>query len=919
MGIFSRELSTLYESFASGKPSSLPALALQYGDYAAWERRSFAGDGLARPLEYWRSRLEGLQPLDVPTDRPRPPVQSHRGAFHTVQLDAALSQALRSFCRTHSVTSFMTLLAAFKVMLARYTGRNDIAVGTYTANRDREELEPLIGFFLNTLVLRTRFDLAQGFGELLREVRETALGAYAHQALPFATLVQALAPERDLSRNPLVQVVFQLQNAASFDSSRGAQALVDYQRGAAIFDIAVTCYESGGVFHTTWEYSTDLFEAATIEQMARHFARVLTAAMADPAQPLHSLPLMDDGERMRILVDWNGRSVTYPDASPVDLLLERAAQVPDAIVFRDGVRALTLGALASRSEALARRLRAAGVRTGAACGVCLGRGVELPVALFAVWRAGGVYVPLDPDYPADRLSYMLQDCGAKVLLGDGADDATATLAARTQVRLIDACGSDAAPDEADLRLVPCNLDDVSHVIYTSGSTGRPKAAPSPFRQVMNRLHWMWRVEPFRAGEVGCVKTATSFIDSLWELLGASLQGVPSVVVPQATLIDPQRTVELLAEHRVTRLWLVPTYLRALLDTAPDLGARLPDLRFWVTSGEVLPIELYRRFVQAHPDATLFNLYGTSEVWDATWHDPRESSQDESAARVPIGRPIDNVTCVLLDRWGGLVPPRVVGELHVGGAAMSALAGSRRRITVAWNGRPAEAVWACGDLVRWRHDGSLEFVGRSDGELKIRGMRVEPAEVESVLMEHERVRAAALLAWPAPDGGLRLVGYVEPQGPRPSPDELRAFLGERLPSFMRIHQFVFIDALAHTSSGKIDREALRCRGDPIHELIQVSTRAPESDGERAIVAIWAELLGREPGVEENFFAAGGHSLLAAQVVARIEQRLGVRIELRNLFERPTIAALTRLVEQTQRGDASRPQAIPRAERRAVPPQ
>jgi acyl-coenzyme A synthetase/AMP-(fatty) acid ligase/acyl carrier protein len=460
-------------------------------------------------------------------------------------------------------------------------------------------------------------------------------------------------------------------------------------------------------------------------------------------------------------------------------------------------------------------------------------------------------------------------------------------------------------------------DAISHVIYTSGSTGRPKAAPSPHRQILNRLHWMWRDYPFEKGEVGCVKTATSFIDSLWELLGPLLQAVPSVMVPQQGLMDPERTIRLLAQHEVSRLWLVPSYLRALLDAAPDIGARLPRLRFWVASGEILPIELQRRFSVAHPAATLFNLYGTSEVWDATWHDPRLFNA-EGATRVPIGRPIDNVLCVVLDPWGRLAPAGVTGELHVGGIAMGCSRQSARRRCIEVANHDSLEVWSCGDMVRWRHDGELEFIGRSDGELKIRGMRVEPAELESVLMEHSAVRSAALLAWPAPGGTLRLVAYVQPRDRLPAAAELRAFIAERVPGFMVPEQFVFLESVPSTGSGKVDREKLRQDGDPIERLQQHVAQVPRSETERAVASIWSELLGREPAAEDNFFAMGGHSLMAAQVVARIQMRLGVRLELRQMFERPTVASLACAIEEMRSSHVPTPQAIPRVERQFVRP-
>jgi amino acid adenylation domain-containing protein len=913
MGVFSRELTALYEAFAAGKPSPLPALKLQYGDFAAWQRTSFSGEALAQQLAYWRGQLEGLVPLDLPTDRARPPLQSHRGAFWTTHLDAETSRAVQRCCREQGATPFMVLLAAFDALLARYSGRDDVAVGTYIANRDREELEPLIGFFLNTLVLRTRVDLEQGFGALVRCVKETALGAYAHQALPFATLVQQLAPDRDLSRNPLVQVVFQLQNASSADAAGSSQALVDYQRGAAIFDIAVTCYEAQGQFHATWEYATDLFDEPSIAQMARHFERMLAAALANPAEPLHRLPLMEAAELRRILVDWNAPAVPI-DAVPVTAQLDRlASQSPASPAFIDGEQQLSAGELADRSRALAAALRERGLQPGAACGVCLPRGLALPVALFAVWRAGAAYLPLDPTYPPDRLGYMLADSKAQVLIGAADDPWARLLAQRSGVALVDpATGSDGEPE-----LPPApGLDAVSHIIYTSGSTGRPKAAPSPHRQVLNRLQWMARIAPFGGGEVGCVKTSISFIDSLWELLGALLQGRPSVLVPTAAIMDPPAMIELLARHGVSRLWLVPSYLRALLDAAPDLGARLPALRFWVASGEVLPVELQRRFELAHPQAVLFNLYGTSEVWDATWHDPRTCGL-EGLSRIPIGRPIDNASCFVLDRWHQPVPAGVVGDLHVGGHALGPRHDSPRRLHLTLPPLPAQDVWACGDSVRWRHDGSLEFVGRSDAELKVRGMRVEPAEIESVLMEHPAVRRAAVLAWPGVDDSLRLVAYVEHAGPALAHELLRAFAAQRLPAFMLPECFVAVSSLPHTGSGKVDRTALRLQGDPIALQPPTALAAQGSATEQALGAIWHELLGRDCGLDDNFFAVGGHSLLAAQVVTRIQQRLGVRLDLRRVFESPSLRALAAAVDELMRNQTQPVASIPRADRRALP--
>jgi amino acid adenylation domain-containing protein len=921
MGIFSRELTALYEALAHGRRSSLTPLTLQYGDYAAWQRKCLSGPLLEQLTRYWTGQLAGIKPLNVPTDRPRPPVQSHRGAFHTVEFDEDLTRALVALGRQATTTLFMTLLTGFKVLLARYAGEEDVAIGTYIANRERAEIEGLIGFFLNTLVLRTRISLSATFRSALASVRETALGAYAHQALPFERLVEELQPDRDLSRNPLVQVIFQLQNAST-GGTDGEGALVDYQRGTAIFDLAVTSYESRGRIHATYEYSTDLFDAGTIRQMARHFERLLKAAVEQPDVPVGDLDFLDPAERHRILVTWNETNIAYPAETGItDLFRRRVATNPQAIAFIEREARMTFGELEEQSNKIARRLIGLGVSRNAMVGVCLDRSFDLVAAMLATWKAGAVYVPLDPDYPAKRLAFMLSDCGAKVVIGRS-DLAVSVEFSGVNVLLLDRDAVAGGQDSVAVPDVIIGPDCPSHIIYTSGSTGTPKGALSAHRQILNRLHWMWRTYPQMPGEVGVAKTAISFIDSLWELLGPLLSGQPSVLARRDDVLSPTALVALMARHRVSRIWVVPSYLRVLLDSVPDLGAKLPHLKFWVASGEVLPVELAQAFDATLPHAILYNLYGTSEVWDATWHDPKKGLP-QTTRRVPIGRPIDNVRVYVLDERKKPVPVGVVGELHVAGHGVwpgflngpDPLARSVAPLGLPESG--AQFVKSCGDLVRWRSDGELEFVGRKDNELKIRGTRIEPAEVEAVLMHCDQIASAAVLDWVGRDGQAQLGAYLVAQNGRLTNEQLRNLLARTLPGFMIPDAYEYIEGMPMTPSGKIDRDELKRRGAPKGVAPSELPIEARNATEREIADIWAKFLVERVGVATNFFAAGGHSLLAARILSRMNEKLSIELSLRDFFETPTIAAIAAKVDRLRAAGGEARSAIPRVARRARP--
>jgi amino acid adenylation domain-containing protein len=912
MGVFVRELTAIYGAYLAGRPSPLAELPFQYGDFAVWQREWLQAEVLERQLSYWREQLAELPPLQLPTDRPRPAVQSHRGAFRGFVLPRTLVPGLRELAHREGATLFMALLAAFKALLARYSGQEDFAVGTYIANRNRAEIEGLIGFFVNTLVLRTDLGGDPTFRDLVRRVRETALAAYAHQDVPFEMLVDELQPDRDLSRNPLFQVIFQLPSTAGLPQQEQPAdgRLTEVQLGISAFDMAVTLWEAGDAAVGQIEYSTDLFDDDTIARMLRHFEVLLEGIVDDPDRRISELPLLTE-EDVAQLRAWNATAHEYPvDRSVAQLLDERAAQTPEAPAFLYGDETIAYGELNRRANLLAQHLRGLGVATDILVGVCLERSVEAVVAILGVLKAGGAYLPLDPRYPLARLRYMLHDAHAAVLLTDeahaGAFDFDGAI-----VR-VDADRASIEERAESNPSSPHEPEHLAYVIYTSGSTGTPKGVAVNHRQILNRLAWMWSEYPFREHEVCSQKTALSFVDSIWELFGGLLKGVPTVIVPDDALVEPEVLVRTLHDGGVTRIWVVPSLLRALLDAHPDLDLRLPALTFWVTTGEPLSSELYERFVERMPHATLYNVYGTSEFWDATWWDP--TREPVPRGRVPIGRPLWNVQACALDRHGRPVPIGVPGELHVGGDGLPRGYIGRPDLTadklvpdpLAY--ASAAPVWRSGDIVRFLPDGNLELLERLDHQIKLRGFRIEPSEIEVALRRHPAVgQATVVLRGDAERDDARLVAYVvKRRETETSPPELRSLLQETLPAHMIPAAFVFLDELPLTPSGKVDRARLPEPGTVAHGSSE--TLAPRNAVEEVLVTIWADLLGvPHVGVEDNFFNdLGGHSLLGTTLVSRVRDAFDVELPLRRLFDAPTVAAMAEALGE----EASDPAALER---------
>jgi amino acid adenylation domain-containing protein len=767
-GVLLRELSVLYQAFATGKPSPLAELRIQYRDFAVWQRKWLQGEVLERQLAYWRKQLNDIPRLQLPTDRPRPKGQDFKGAFYPWMLSAEVTAKLNQLSQQNETTLFMTLLAAFYVLLYRYTSQEDIAIGSYIANRNRVETEGLIGFFINTLVFRTQLSGDLTFGQLLKRVKEVALEAYAHQDLPFPKLVEQLQPERDLSVNPLFQVVLHLFNAQTWPTALGGAAPPPFkvERHTALFDIVFELYETPEGLSGGLEFSTELFEESTIARMVRHFSRLLEGIVSNPEQRLCDLPILSADEHHQLLHTWNATAKALPDhLSLTDLFEIQVQKTPDAVAFVADERCLTFAELNARVNQLSRFLQKRGVSSEVMVGICMERSFEFVQAFLAILKAGGAYVPLDPSYPSQRLGLILQDLKPPILLTSAcfAERLSRLLPPETRLVVLDAEHGAINLQENSNSNVRRGPDHLAYVLYTSGSTGKPKGVAIEDRQVLNRLHWMWKNYPFDPEEVCAQKTGLNFVDSIWELLGGLLKGTPTVLIPDLISKELDALIAVLFQHRVTRIWLVPSLLRALLETYPDLEARLPDLRFWVSSGEALTIELYREFERLMPKSVLYNLYGTTEVWDVTWHDPKREGSPRW--RVPIGRPIDNMQAFVLDTQGKPVAIGVAGELFVAGVGLARGYLNRAELNetkFVWRDLVSSSplrLYRTGDLARFLPDGQLEFLGRLDHQIKIRGFRIELGEIETVLDSHPAVEKSAAVVRQDQAGLQRLIAYV----------------------------------------------------------------------------------------------------------------------------------------------------------------
>ena len=737
------------------------------------------------------------------------------------------------------------------------------------------------------------------FLEALTRVREVALEAYAHQDLPFERIVEVVRPARDTSRHPIFQVMFNLENVPKrkhdFPALSTEEIELDYQ--VAHLDLTLEVTEKAGGAHCTFVYNKDLFDAPTIERLTENFHVLLRGLSADPLRPIGHLPLLTPAERHQVVVAWNDTSAGYPsDRCIHELFHEQAARSPGAVavIFED--QTLTYRELNLRSNRLAYYLRGLGVGPEVLVGLCLERSVEMVTGVLAILKAGGSYVPLDPAYPEERIAFMLEDAAPTVLL--------------TRQNLLGRLPENKARVvclDSDWETIALQPDDdlpatsapfhPAYVVYTSGSTGRPKGVIGLHRGAINRFHWTWENYPFATGEVCCQKTALSFVDSVREIFGPLLRGIPLVIIPDAVVRDPRRLIETLAEKHVTRIDLVPSLLDAILDVEADLEHKLRKLKLWVASGEALSAELCERFYARLPQSELLNLYGATEA-SATHSDTRR--RDASSSTVPIGRPISNTQVYLLDRYLQPVPIGVPGELHIGGVSLARGYLNRPELTAErfiphpFADLPGERLYKTGDLARYRADGTLEYLGRIDNQVKIRGFRVELGETEQVLRQSTAVREAVVVAREDQQGIQKLVAYVVSEAETPTATTLRNHLQRHLPEYMVPSAFVFLGALPLTPNGKVDRRALPAP-DTSRPAMEQSYLAARSPAEKAMVEIWQEVLDLEQvGVHDDFFAMGGHSLKATLLANRIRGAFHIEIPMVSIFQVPTVAGLVQLI-------------------------
>jgi amino acid adenylation domain-containing protein len=906
IGIFFRELSALYAAFSRGVAITLPDLPIQYADFAVWQREWLQGEVLESHLAYWRHQLAGAPSvIALPTDHARPPVQSLRGAKRALVLPAGLSAALRTLSRRCGVTLYMTLLAAFQTLLARHSGQQDILVGSPIAGRSRRELEGVIGFFANTLVLRTDFTGDPSFRELLERVRDVALGAFAHQDLPFEQLVEALQTERTLSHAPLFQVMFVLQNSPQEGLELEGLSLspIAIDNGTAKFDLVLSLQETAQGLQGWLEYNADLFEAETIDRLLAHFETLLHGIVAAPDQRVSALPLLTETERRQILVDWNNTSTPYfPDLCLHQLFEAQVERTPDAVALVFEHAHLTYRTLNARANRLARYLRRLGVGPDVLVGLLLESSLEMIVAILAVLKAGGAYVPLAPEYPKERLAFMLEDASPLLLLTQ--ERLSAALPRhRVPVVCIDAC-EDAVAQESPADLAnAATAENLAYVIYTSGSTGKPKGVMVSHANVARLLDATQPWFQFSTTDVWTLFHSYAFDFSVWELWGALRYGGRLVVVPYWVSRSPEAFYDLLQAERVTVLNQTPSAFRQLIPVAAssDLATDL-TLRLIIFGGEALNLASLRPWIERHGDQhpRLVNMYGITETTVHVTYRPLTAADVQSASGSLIGRRIPDLQVYVLDAQRQPVPIGVPGEIYVGGAGLARGYLNRPELTPerfvphSFSKQPGARLYRSGDLARYLPDGDLEYLGRCDQQVKLRGYRIELGEIEATLGQHPAVQACAVLAREDQPGEPRLVAYVVPRGESaPSGLSLRRFLQQYLPEYMVPAAFVVLAELPLTANGKLDRSALPTT---ICEATEVAAAAAPRDAvERALVDLWEELLRCRPvGIHDNFFDRGGHSLLAAQLLVHVEEKFGRRLPLASFFQCATIADLAGLI-------------------------
>jgi len=894
IGLMLDELDTFYWAYTGGEGPRPPDLAVQYADFAQWQRQTLANEAAyANQIEFWRKQLGGRLPvLELPADMPRPALQSFKGSNVFFTIPTSLAEDLRLLSAREGCTFFMTLLAAFQVLLQRYTGADDMVIGTPVGARTPRELEPLIGNFLNMAALRCDLSGNPTFIELLRRTRDTTLNAFSNGDLPFEAMIKHVTFERDPSRNPIFQTLLQVLPTTAPRIGDLDISSFHFDLKFAQFDLSLLLYEDVGGYSGRFEYCTDLFEAQTIRRLCGHYDRLLHAIVRDPGRRISMLPLLTGAERNQLLVEWNATKRDYPESKCLHRLFEaQAERTPDAVAVTFEDKRLAYRELNQRANQLAHYLRRLGVGPDVLVGICMERSLEMIVGLLGVLKAGGAYVPLDPEHPKERLSYMMKESYTLVVL--------------TQRRLLEKLPEHSSKIlclDNDWEVIghelsdnPINItvmDHLAYVIYTSGSTGVPKGVMIPHGAITNHMLWMQETFPLNETDRVLQKTPISFDASVWECYAALIVGARCVMARPGGHQDGGYLAKLIGEQEITALKVVPSLLRMLLDE-PALSDAT-SIRRVFCGGEALTIDLQEKF-HARLTAALWNLYGPTETTiDVTFC---ACKRDASSDAVPIGRPIANTEVYILDSELKPTSIGVAGELYVGGASLARGYLNRPDLTAEkfirnpFSNDPDARLYRTGDWVRYRSDGNILYLGRIDNQVKIRGFRIELGEVEAVLNQYPGLRETLVTAREEIPGDKRLVAYIVPnREPAPTIRELRSFLKQKLPNYMVPSAYVFLDSLPLTLNGKVDRRALpdpgRTEQQEHNEYV-----APRDETESVLCRLWGQILKVDRvGIDDDFFAIGGHSLLAAKLFSRLDEHFGRSLPLGVLFSAPTVRSL-----------------------------
>lgn len=923
------ETQILYKEFSSGAQSSLPELPIQYADYAQWQREWLKGPLLENQIAYWKEQLDGSSSqLELPTDRPRSGKQTYLSGREGVMIDRDLTVAIKTLTRGEGVTTFMSMLAAFYALLYKYTGQEDINIGVVISNRNRSQLEKIIGLFINTLVLRSRVDASHTFRELIKQVRQVTSKAYAHSDVPIEMLKEALRPERESALAPIFRILFDLDNSpasAGMEESSGLDVKrtdglmspepEDDQNTSGLewvdIDLSLSVLEHGDQLYGGIRYNAALFDASTIRRMLRHFQTLLESAVADPEQLIGVLPILPVSEAHQLLTEWNDTATCDEQGECISsLFLAQRERTPDAVAAVFDQAHLTYRELDQQANRVARHLRRLGIGQERLVAIVARRGLDFLTVVLATFKTGAAYLPLDPNDPPNRLRQVLSQSNPDLVLTAEEFIEVVKQASRSirsdedsHVASIDALRKD---DGAGFFSSCCAPRNLSYVIYTSGSTGIPKGAMVEHAGMLNHLRAKISSLQLTASDVVAQTASQSFDISVWQFLAALLVGGRVQILDDETAHNPLGLLEMVERGAVTILETVPSLLAAMLEETPasqEKPYNLTSLRWMLVTGEALPPELCLQWQNLYPGLLLLNAYGPTECSDDVTHYSIRQHCSPDLVHMSVGRPVNNIQVYVLDKTAMIAPPGVFGELHVGGIGVGRgyLNDAARTAQVfvpdGFSQGPGARLYRTGDMVRYLPDGNIEFRGRLDHQVKIRGHRIELAEIEVALGLHPSIKQAVVLAREEGAGNKRLVAYVvADELHAPGPIDLHNHLQEHVPDYMIPSAFVFLDALPLTPNGKTDRNALPAPDEgqtvDLNEFVP-----PETDLEKKLAGIWSDLLEVDQiGIFNNFFHLGGHSLLAIQLINRMNHAFNVTLSVRNIFEEPTIAGLALVIEE-----------------------